>query len=122
KSSPPGARNGRSAAVAGPWKRDPAPPRVAQPRARFYNTAVPHSGLEQSLRKLSEIGRIVKDRPYRQVWRFEHEGRPYYLKFYPKPSWLGRVGRGSRAMAEFVRLQMLQKANVPAPRASAVLL
>jgi len=73
--------------------------------------------LEKLLRDLPRIGKLVKDRGYRQVWRFEFEGRGYYLKFYPRRSWdLKRLFRGSAARREFVRLQALQRANVPAPR------
>lgn len=88
--------------------------------------------LEQTLRNLPAIGRLVKQRPYRQVWRFELEGRAFYLKFYPTEGvaerfhhmrdWLRRLTRGSPARLEFARLQMLQKAGIPAPRAVAVLM
>ena len=80
--------------------------------------------LEQALRELPRVGTLVKDRGYRQVWRFEHGGRAYYLKFYPRhgrrDSWR-RLVRGSPAFHEFDRLQRLQRANVPAPRAVAYL-
>ena len=89
------------------------------------------SNLEQALRKLPQIGTLVKDRPHRQVWRFEHDGRAYILKFYPREvapdrfhgirDRFRRMTRGSPAVLEFTRLQMLQKAAVPAPRAVAVL-
>lgn len=88
--------------------------------------------LEKSLRDLPKIGRLIKDRPYRQVWRFEHEGQAYYLKFYPREiaedpihklrDRFRRWTRGSPAMLEFTRLQSLQKANILAPRAVAVLM
>lgn len=88
--------------------------------------------LEQTLRDLPRVGRLVKERPYRQVWRFEHEGKPFYLKFYPKEGvketfhhlrdGFRRLTRGSPAVLEFTRLQMLQKAKIPAPRAVAVLM
>ena len=87
--------------------------------------------LEKTLKNLPAVGRLVKERPFRQVWRFEHEGSPYYLKFYPREGvpirfhhlrdWFRRKLRGSPAVLEFTRLQMLQRANVPAPRAVAVL-
>src|SRR4051812_16871601 len=78
--------------------------------------------LEQTLRDLPRQGTLVKDRPYRQIWRFESAGKGYYLKFYPRPGGkLKRMLRGNPAMREFVRLQWLQKAKVPAPRAVAVL-
>ncbi|MDB5300317.1 MAG: putative kinase [Phycisphaerales bacterium] len=83
------------------------------------------SGLEQTLRNLSRVGTLVKDRGYRQIWRFEHEGRAYYLKFYPKTGprdRFRRFFRGSPAMAEFTRLQWLQKAQIPAPRAVAAMM
>jgi tRNA A-37 threonylcarbamoyl transferase component Bud32 len=80
------------------------------------------AALEQTLRDLTKVGTLVKDRPYRQVWRFESAGKGYYLKFYPRPgSRLKRMVRGNPAMREFLRLQWLQKAKVPAPRAVAVL-
>lgn len=81
--------------------------------------------LEDTLRDLPRVGTLIKDRPYRQVWRFEHEGKAYFLKFYPKGGvrdrWRRRF-RGSPAMRELVRLQALQKAAVPAPRAAAALM
>ncbi len=80
------------------------------------------ASLEQSLRNLHQTGTLVKDRGYRQIWRFEHGGKPYYLKFYPREaSRLKRLVRGNPAMREFVRLQWLQKANIPSPRAVAML-
>ena len=93
---------------------------------------MPQEKLEQTLRDLPRIGTLVKERPYRQVWRFEHEGKPFYLKFYPKEGvaetfhhlrdWFRRLSRGSPAVLEFTRLQMLQRAQIPAPRAVAVLM
>jgi tRNA A-37 threonylcarbamoyl transferase component Bud32 len=81
--------------------------------------------LEQILRNLPQIGMLVKDRGYRQVWRFEHEGKAYYLKFYPSGNYRDRFRRffrGSPAMWEFKRLQWLQKTAIPAPRAHSVLM
>jgi tRNA A-37 threonylcarbamoyl transferase component Bud32 len=83
--------------------------------------------LEEALRDLPRTAVLVKDRGYRQVWRFEHGGRAYYLKFYPRPSGIfaretwRRAFRGSPAFREFERLQRLQKASIPAPRAVAYL-
>jgi len=80
--------------------------------------------LEQTLRELPRIGTLVKDRGYRQIWRFEHGGRAYYLKFYLRGGGrdaFRRLARGSPAVLEFTRLQMLQKAKIPSPRAVAVL-
>lgn len=78
--------------------------------------------LEQSLKDLPSHGTMIKDRGYRQVWRFVHADKPYYLKFYPRAGlFLKRLVRGNPAMREFTRLQLLQKANVPSPRAVAVL-
>lgn len=82
------------------------------------------NSLEQALRDLSRVGTLVKDRGYRQVWRFEHDGRAYYLKFYPRhghrDAWR-RLFRGSPAFLEFDRLQRLQRAKIPSPRAVAYL-
>lgn len=78
----------------------------------------------QVLARLPDVGRLVKDRPYRQVWRFEFGGKPFYLKFYPRVGlrdWFRRRLRGNPAMAEFQRLKMLQDAKVPAPRAIAMM-
>jgi len=85
---------------------------------------VPETELEHALRDLPRIGTMVKDRGYRQIWRFEVGGKGYFLKFYPRGGWRDRgrrMLRGSPAMAEFSRLQLMQKAQVPAPRAVAVL-
>lgn len=80
------------------------------------------SGLEQLLKDLPRHGILVKDRGYRQIWRFEADGRAYYLKFYPRSgSRLKRLVRGNPALREFTRLQWLQKAGIPSPRAVAVL-
>ena len=89
------------------------------------------SRLEEALRRLPEIGTLIKNRPYRQVWRFEHESKAYFLKFYPRHASDDRLHRirdkfrrstrGSPALLEFSRLQTLQKAGVAAPRAVAVL-
>ncbi|HSV14792.1 MAG TPA: lipopolysaccharide kinase InaA family protein [Tepidisphaeraceae bacterium] len=81
--------------------------------------------LENTLRDLPRLGTLVKDRGYRQVWRFVHNDRAYYLKFYPKGGprdRFRRFFRGSPALREFSRLQALQKANIPAPRAVAALM
>jgi tRNA A-37 threonylcarbamoyl transferase component Bud32 len=84
------------------------------------------SAIEQSLKDLPRIGTLIKDVKYRQVWRFEHEGKAYYLKFYPRNSAalskVKRLFRGNPAMREFLRLQWLQKAKVPAPHPVAVLM
>jgi tRNA A-37 threonylcarbamoyl transferase component Bud32 len=93
-------------------------------RGAYNQPAVGDESLEQTLRDLARVGVLVKDRGYRQVWRFEHGGRAYYLKFYPRhgrrDAWR-RLFRGSPAFHEFDRLQRLQRARVPAPRAVAYL-
>ena len=67
----------------------------------------------------------MKDRGYRQVWRFEHAGKGYYLKFYParrrrdaeaaasRQPGDARVHRGSNGC---------RRRSVPRPRAVAVLM
>lgn len=78
--------------------------------------------MEETLRDLPRHGTLIRDRANRQVWRFEAAGRPYYLKFYPRTDGrLKRMFRGNPAMREFQRLQMLQKAQIPSPRATACL-
>jgi len=83
------------------------------------------AALEHALADLPRHGTLVKDRGYRQIWRFAVGAKAYYLKFYPRhgtrDAWRRRF-RGSPALAEFRRLQLLQKKNVPAPRPVAVLL
>lgn len=84
---------------------------------------VPSTDLQHALADLPRRGQLIKDRPYRQVWRLDCAGQAYYIKFYPRAgSFLKRRVRGNPAMREFRRLQWLQKAEVPAPRAVAVLL
>jgi tRNA A-37 threonylcarbamoyl transferase component Bud32 len=100
---------------------------LVTPLLRLYNPSlVSAQALEQTLREIGRAGTLVKDRGYRQIWRFEHEGRGYYVKFYPRAgSLIARMKtklRGSPAMREFLRLQWLQKAGVPAPHAVAVLM
>lgn len=64
----------------------------------------------------------MKDRGYRQVWRFEYQERGYFLKFYPRRGVFLRLRRlivGAAAWREFDRLRSLQKAGIPSPRAIA---
>ena len=115
-------------------KRRADPTRIAGPPPRKYRHPTPSDinypvslkDLEQSLTNLPRVGLLVKDLPYRQVWRFEHGGKGYYLKFYPRNTSplakLKKLFRGSPAMHEFLRLQWLQKAGVAAPHAVAVLM
>ncbi len=79
--------------------------------------------LQQFLADLPRVGKLLKDRGYRQIWRFDFEGKGYYLKFFPRRRWdIKRLFRGSPARLEFDRLVQLQKAGVAAPRAVAQLL
>jgi tRNA A-37 threonylcarbamoyl transferase component Bud32 len=78
--------------------------------------------LQEALRNLPRTGRLLKDRAYRQVWRFDFEGQGYYLKFYPRRWTLKRLLHGSPALAEFSGLQSLQQAGIPAPQAIALLM
>jgi tRNA A-37 threonylcarbamoyl transferase component Bud32 len=83
---------------------------------------VPPPTLQQFLADLPQVGNLIKDRGYRQIWRFDFEGHGYYLKFYPRRGFdFRRLFRGSPARREFSRLLRLQKAHVPAPRAVAEL-
>jgi len=78
--------------------------------------------LDEFLRDLPAIGTLVKSHPYREIWRFEFQGKPFYLKFYPRDErWFKRLYRGSFALREFTNLQALQRAKIPAPRAVAQL-
>lgn len=81
-----------------------------------------NAALENLLRDLPQVGTLIKDRPYRQVWRFEFQGKGYFLKFYPRAgNKLKRLLAGNPARVEFIRLQALQKAAIAAPRAVALL-
>ena len=82
---------------------------------------MPPNPIEEILTQLPKRGTLVKDRGYRQVWRFVFDGRPYFLKFYPRQSTLKRLFRGNPALREFQRLQTLQKASIPSPRAHTAL-
>ncbi len=78
--------------------------------------------LVDALRNLPAVGQLIKDRGYRQIWRFEFAGKAYYLKWYPRRgSKLKRMIVGNPALLEFTRLVVLQQAHIPSPRAIAVL-
>jgi tRNA A-37 threonylcarbamoyl transferase component Bud32 len=95
---------------------------TAKPQPNTIRTVSPHE-LENLLRDLPRNGTLVKDRGYRQVWKFNFQGCGYFLKFYPRRGMrLKRLLRGSPARREFSRLQAMQRAGVPAPRATAQLL
>lgn len=78
--------------------------------------------LQQTLQQLDRLGTLVKDRGYRQIWRFEHAGKAYYLKFYPRTKNVARFLRGSPAYREFTRLQWVERAEIKAPHPVAVLM
>ena len=79
--------------------------------------------LEKVLKDLPRYGTLVKDYPYRKIWRVNAEGEEFFLKFYPsKQNRWRRLLRGSAAMREFIRLQWLEKAKVPSARAHSVLM
>jgi tRNA A-37 threonylcarbamoyl transferase component Bud32 len=84
---------------------------------------VSQAQLENTLKDLARQGKLVEKDDRRQVWRFEHEGKPYHLHFYPRAlSAIGRMLRGNPALREFQRLQWLQKAGIASPRASSLLI
>ncbi|MCC6239766.1 MAG: hypothetical protein IT448_05680 [Phycisphaerales bacterium] len=86
------------------------------------NSVVAEAQFQKIIADLPRHAALVKQRPYRQVWRFEYQQRGYYLKFYPRHgSFWKRLVRGNPASREFQRLQWLQKAELPAPRALATL-
>ncbi len=85
--------------------------------------------LQNALMDLPTNGVCIKRRAYRQIWRVDlpasGDGSPggsFYLKLYPRAGQrLKRYATGNPAMAEFSKLQRLQKAGIPAVRVSAVL-
>lgn len=79
--------------------------------------------LEQLLSRITEVGEPIKVRPYREVWRLPFKGRHVYLKWYPREGAAAKrvVRGGDSAAREYERLQWMQRAEVPAPRAIAYL-
>src|SRR5207248_347103 len=61
---------------------DPEAGQVNRTALAGITAPVSAADLEHALKNFPQIGTLVKSRPYRQVWRFEHDGKPYYLKFY----------------------------------------
>ncbi len=78
--------------------------------------------LDKTLRELPSIGTLIKSHAYREISRFELQGKPFYLKFYPRArggQLETRLIRGNPALREFTNLQALQRAKIAAPRAIA---
>jgi tRNA A-37 threonylcarbamoyl transferase component Bud32 len=73
-----------------------------------------HEQLERTLKELEHAGRLVSTGEGREVWEFEHAGRTYRLHFYLR-------GRTNRALREFRGLTALQRAEIRAPHAVAML-
>lgn len=68
--------------------------------------------LEQALRQIDRIGTRLGDDGRLQRWGFAFAGRPYELRFHVRPG---------TALREFTMLQALQRGQVAAPRAVALL-
>ncbi len=77
---------------------------------------MPPDSLEQTLKNLSQFGEMIAQDNTREVWRFEHAGKPLRLHFYER----GRA-RGNPALRELQALQRLQKAEIPSPHAYAAM-
>ena len=83
---------------------------------------MPTDDFREILGDLPQIGRRIKHRAYRQVWKFKVADRHYYLKFYPRLGmFLKRLVRGNPAAREYRRLQWLAENEIPAPKAVALL-
>jgi hypothetical protein len=81
------------------------------------------ASLENTLRDLPRHGQRVEHSDDKQVWRFEHDTKAYLLHFYPRGDSLpARLRLGNRALRDFATFQAMQKAQVPSPRASSVLM
>lgn len=84
-----------------------------------YNAPVTPQEIERRLANLSTEGTRVTPAylhfPGREVWRIDLGGKPYHVHFYPREK-QSRLSGGGVAMREFVALQKLQQAKVPAPR------
>jgi hypothetical protein len=78
----------------------------------------PPQELERALKELPKIGTRVSSRADKQVWRFEHGGKVFYLKFYQRALG-GTRATGGRALREFTGLQAMQRAGAASPRAVA---
>jgi hypothetical protein len=77
------------------------------------------TSLEQALRNFDRVATLVRDRAARQTWRFDFEGRTYYLHFHRRVGGLQRRFRMSPALGQFIHLQAMQRASIPSPRAVA---
>jgi len=73
-----------------------------------------HEQLERTLKQLERLGTLVGTRDGREVWQFDHAGKTYRLHFYPRK-------RVNRALREFRGLTALQRAEILAPHAVAML-
>jgi tRNA A-37 threonylcarbamoyl transferase component Bud32 len=73
-----------------------------------------HELLEKTLKDLERLGTFVAEEEGRHIWQFNHAGRTYRLYFYPR-------GGKNRALREFRGLTALQRAEIRAPHAVALL-
>lgn len=96
-------------------------PRQDKCAADEYNPFVSTARLEEVLRNFGQVATKIKTSNRRETWRFEFDGRGYFLYFYPRDATRARWARVSPAHAEFFGLQTLQKASIPSPRAVAQL-
>jgi hypothetical protein len=77
------------------------------------------AALEQTLRNFDRVATLVSRHAQRQVWRFPFGERTYFLIYYPRAKGAQRLGRVGSALLDFMHLQALQRANIPAVRAVA---
>lgn len=75
--------------------------------------------LEQALRNFKQIATLLHQNKNRQEWSFDFAGKAYLLHFYPRGKALVRWWRVGSALVEFLNLQAMQRASIPAPRAVA---
>jgi tRNA A-37 threonylcarbamoyl transferase component Bud32 len=80
----------------------------------YTSLEMSHELLEKTLKDLERLGRFVAEEQGLQVWQFDHAGRTYRLHFYPR-------GGKNRALLEFRGLTVLQRAEIRAPHAVALL-
>ena len=66
--------------------------------------------IEDALRNLSRVGRLVRREQCFELWSAELAGREWHVRFYL------RSAAPNLAIREFAVLQSLQKAKIPAPR------
>lgn len=86
---------------------------------QHINGRVETNELEAALRDFDRVATLIRKESTRQIWEFLFNGHPYLFYFYPRGAGMFRPARVGPAVIEFIKLQNMQRANVPSPRAVA---